>query len=170
MPKTILALAALFVGCSAFAQTSGGSLPSFTATSLTGNAVTAAALTGQPAILIVTPSRGAAPDTRQWAQALRKHIDTKSVRVRDVIAVDLPFFVSQQMAADQARQKIPSDYYDQTWLTAGSKLETALGIPDQSKQAVVLVLDSHGGIVYRVTGGPTKARLQQIESAVQSTK
>lgn len=49
------------------------SLQGFKATSLTGQVVTEERLIGQPTVLIVTPSRSAAGETRQWAQALREN-------------------------------------------------------------------------------------------------
>ena len=43
-------------------------MPDFTATALTGEKVSAAQLIGQPTILIVTPSKDAAKNTRLWAE------------------------------------------------------------------------------------------------------
>lgn len=170
MKVAILAASALFVGFAAFAHTSKGPLPSFSATALTGQTVTRDDLIGQRTVLIMTPSREAAEDTRQWAHKLRKTLDTTKVRVRDVIAVNLPFFISEQYAVSRARDQIPSRYYKQTWLTGGSKLETALGIPTDSEQAFVFVLDARGRVVARVKGGPTPARVHQIESAIKTSE
>lgn len=41
---------------------------------------------GQPTILIVTPSRVAADETRDWAEALPEHIDLNRWRVHAVRA------------------------------------------------------------------------------------
>jgi len=146
------------------------SLPSFEATSLTGKSVRAAQLMGQPTILIVTPSKGAAGDTRRWAESLRAQLDEKSIRVRDVLAIDLPFFMDEADALGRAREKIPSRYHDQTWLYAKPKLEKELGIPVDSTRAFVLVLAADGRILERVDGAPTDERLQSVLSAVRSIK
>lgn len=155
-----------------FAAASGSVLaqspiPSFQATALTGQTVTEQKLLGQPTVLIVTPSRGASEETRQWVQSLRKNIDQSKVRVRDVIAIDLPFFMSENDALGIARGKIPERYHDQSWLLNDTVLEKALDIPPASEQAFVLVFDSQGRVMARVQGEPTQAKVQEIESAVQ---
>ncbi len=105
-----------------------------------------------------------------WAEALRKNLDQKTIRIRDVIAVDLPYFMSERDAIGRAKEKIPARYYDQTWLTAGTKLEIALDIPTGSDSAFVFVLDSQGKILARVQGEPTEQRVGEINSAVQNTR
>jgi len=54
---------------------------------------------------IVTPSTDAAKDTRLWVEALRKNVDQSGVRVRDVFAIDLPFFMSEDDAIGRAKEK-----------------------------------------------------------------
>lgn len=167
----LIALAVALLGSSSvLAQTAGSPIPSFTATALSGEKVTADKLIGQPTILIVTPSKDAAEDTRLWAKALRKNIDQKSVRVRDVLAIDLPFFMSESDAISRAKKKIPARYYDQTWILAEADLEKALNIPTDSPKAFVIVLDSSGKIVARVEGKPNEARVNEVQSAVESLK
>ncbi|MBA2721590.1 MAG: hypothetical protein H0U56_01575 [Methylibium sp.] len=170
MFKTFIVSVALLGASSAFAQTAASPIPSFTATALSGKKVTADKLIGQPTILIVTPSKEAAEDTRLWAKALRKNIDQQAIRVRDVLAIDLPFFMSESDAIGRAKKKIPARYYDQTWILAETDLEKALNIPTNSRKAFVIVLDAEGKIVARVEGEPTEARLNEVQSAVQSIK
>lgn len=110
MTKPLALFAALLCASSVFAQTAGSPIPSFTATALSGQKVTAAKLIGQPTVLIVTPSKDAAEGTRLWAKALRKNIDQKAIRVRDVLAIDLPFFMSEGDAIGRAKKKIPARY------------------------------------------------------------
>lgn len=141
-------------------------LPSFEATSLTGNVVTEQRLIGQPAVLIVTPSKAAAGETRQWARALRKNIDPHKVMVRDILVIDLPFFISERDAVGRAKEKIPKRYHDQTWLLAESSLEQALHIPRSSEEATVLVLNPEGKVIARVSGKPTPQRINEIENSV----
>lgn len=151
----------------ASASSAQSTLPSFEATALTGQTVTEEKLIGQPSVLIVTPSRGAAEQTREWAQALRKNINQDKVRVRDVLALDLPFFISESDAIGRAKEKIPKQYHDQTWLLNESSLEQALNIPPSSEDAFVLVLNAEGKVVARVKGQPTKRTINEIESAVE---
>lgn len=161
-------LAALLVVPAASADTSGSPIPDFTATALTGEKVHADQLMGQPTILIVTSSKGAAEQTRAWAGALRKNIDEKSIRIRAVLAVDLPFFMGESDAIGRAKEKIPERYYDQTWLTSGTTLENALDIPTGSSKVFVMVLNTEGSIVVRVAGEPARQRVDAVARAVES--
>jgi peroxiredoxin len=166
-----LALAlALLSPVNAWAQLSNSPIPDFTATALTGEKVSAAQLIGQPTILIVTPSTDAAKDTRLWAAALRKNVDQSAVRIRDVLAIDLPFFMSEEDAIGRAKEKIPVRYQDQTWILNESILESALNIPRDSARAFVFVLDAQGQVIARVEGAPNEATLSEVEMAVRSTQ
>ena len=151
------------------ASAADDAVPSFSATALTGRKVTAADLIGQPAVLILTPSKEAAGDTRTWAKALRDKLD-RTVRVRDVLAIDLPFFMSESDAIGRAKDKIPARYYDQTWLMSNKVLESALDVPASSREAFVFVLDSRGHVAARVHGAATPARVSEIRSALQSLR
>lgn len=167
MNKLIRSAFAALLVAAAGAGLAQGPIPSFEATSLTGQTVTAQALIGQPTVLIVTPSRDAAQETRQWVEALRKNIDQGKVRVRDVLALDLPFFISEQDALGRAREKIPQRYHDQTWLMNEGPLEEALNVPASSEDAFVLVLNAQGQVVARAKGQPTQRSIQEIQNAVQ---
>ena len=169
--KTSITLAlVLLAPVAAWSQLSSSPIPDFTATALTGGKVSAAQLIGQPTILIVTPSKDAAKDTRLWAEALRKNVDQSGVRIRDVLAIDLPFFISEEDAIGRAKEKIPARYQDQTWILSESNLESALNISRDSAKAFVFVLDAQGKIIARVEGEPNDARLSEVELAVRSTK
>jgi len=154
----------------AWSQLSDSLIPEFTATVLTGEQIKSTQLIGQPTILIVTPSKDAAEDTRLWANALRANIDPSLVRIRDVLAIDLPFFMSEEDAIGRAKAKIPARYQDQTWLLNESTLETALSIPRDSASAFVFVLDAQGQVVARVEGEPSDSKMAQVETAISSTQ
>lgn len=169
--KTSIALVlALLAPVAAWSQLSSSPIPDFTATALTGGKISAAQLIGQPTILIVTPSKDAAKDTRLWAEALRQNVDQSAVRIRDVLAIDLPFFMSEEDAIGRAKEKIPARYQDQTWILSESNLESALNIPRDSAKAFVFVLDAQGKVIARIEGEPNDAKLSEVEKAVRSTK
>jgi len=170
MKKSITLALALLAPVGAWSQISSSPIPDFTATALTGEKVSAAQLIGQPTILIVTPSKDAAKDTRLWAEALRKNVDQSAVRIRDVLAIDLPFFMSEEDAIGRAKEKIPGRYQDQTWILSESNLESALNIPRDSAMAFVFVLDAQGKVIARVEGAPNHAKLNEVGKAVRSTK
>lgn len=143
------------------------SVPQFDAVSLTGKTVSSEQLIGQVTLLIITPSREAEQPTLEWADALRAQIDIDRYRIRDVIAVDLPFFISVEAAIDQARGKVPKRYHEHTWLLDEPVLEKAFEVPRKSKQACVVVLNSRGIAVLRIHGALTESRLQSVVSALQ---
>ena len=126
MKISVTFLLALLASAAAWSQLASSKIPDFTATALTGEKVSSAELIGQPTILIVTPSMDAAQDTRLWVEALRKNIDEKAIRIRGVLAIDLPFFMSESEAIGRAKEKIPARYFDQTWIFAEQDLENAL--------------------------------------------
>jgi peroxiredoxin len=170
MKVSVAFLLALLAPVAAWSQLASSPIPSFTATALTGEKISAAKLIGQPTILIVTPSKDAAEDTRLWAGALRRNVDQSSVRIRDVLAIDLPFFISEADAIGRAKEKIPARYQDQTWILSEPDLESALDIPRNSAKAFVFVLDAQGKIVARVEGDPSDAKVSEVEAAVRSTQ
>lgn len=147
---------------------SDGPWPSFTATTLNGEKVDSDKLLGQPTLLILTPSRDAAESTRQWVNRLRSQIDHRKYRVRDVLAVDLPFFMSEEDAIGKAKEKVPQRYHDQTWILNSQVMEGALGVPSDSEEAVIVVLDTNGNLVSQVHGVVTDARMTEITNALQA--
>lgn len=159
---------ALLLPVGAWAQLSNSPIPNFTATALTGEKISATQLIGQPTILIVTPSKDAAKSTRLWAEALRKNVDQSAVRIRDVLAIDLPFFMSEADAIGRAKDVIPARYHDQTWILSESSLESALNIPRDSAKAFVFVLDAQGEVIARVDGAPNEAKISEVKTALRS--
>ena len=139
---------------------------SFTATSLTYEKVDSKVLLGQPTLLIITPSKAAADSTKAWTNALEKALEAKKLRIRAVLTIDLPFFMSEADAVGRAREVVPERYYDQTWILDSQIMEEALDIPTESKLAVVLILDASGSIIARVHGQLTDLRLAVIVRAV----
>ncbi|MFT7524972.1 MAG: putative transcriptional regulator [Arenicella sp.] len=144
-----------------------GPWPSFTATTLSGEKIDSDKLLGQPTLLILTPSRNAAESTREWVNALRSQIDQSKYRVRDVLAVDLPFFMSEEDAISRAKEKVPKRYHDQTWILNSRVMEDALGVPSDSDEVVIVVLDANGNLVSQVHGRVTTARINEITDALQ---
>lgn len=165
---TTLTLLAMLTLCGARALAEDAPWPSFTATTLSGEKIHSDKLLGQPTLLILTPSRNAAESTRGWVNALRSKIDQSKYRVRDVLAVNLPFFMSEEDAIGRAKEKVPKRYHDQTWILNSQVMEGALGVPSDSEEAVIVVLDKNGKLVWQVHGLVTAARMSEIVVALQS--
>lgn len=156
----------------ALAQSQGqappGSLSNFQATSLTGQAKTDEDLTGSPTVLIVTPTRAAGNASSSWGTQLEGKIPA-GTQLRGVIAVELPFFISEQMALDQARSQLPRRSWDQTWLVTGEKLEQSLGVPSEAGEPYVLVLDAQGQVVAKENGTATQQKVSRVLNAIPQT-
>jgi hypothetical protein len=131
---TTLTLLAMLTLCGASAIAGDGPWPSFTATMLSGEKVHSDKLLGQPTLLILTPSRNAAESTREWVNALRSKIDQSKYLVRDVLAVNLPFFMSEEDAIGLAKEKVSTRYHDQTWILNSQVMEGALGVAPDSER------------------------------------
>ena len=99
---------------------------------------------------------------------MRSKIDHSKDRVRDVLAVDLPFFMSEEDVIARAKEKVPLRYHDQTWILNSQVMEGALGVPSDSDEAVIIVLDTNGNLVSQVHGRVTTARMKEITDALQS--
>lgn len=164
----ILTLLVLLIQCGPLVNAGEGPWPSFTATTLSGEKVDSEKLIGQPTLLILTPSGNAAESTREWVKTLRSKIDQSKYRVRDVLAVDLPFFMSEEDAIERAKEKVPKRYHDQTWILNSQIMEGALGVPSDSVEAVIVVLDKNGNLISQVHGRVTSARMSEITDALQS--
>jgi predicted transcriptional regulator len=100
-------------------------------------------------------------------KALRSKIDQSKYRVRDVLAVDLPFFMSEEDAIERTKEKVPKRYHDQTWILNSQIMEDALGVPSDSEEAVIVVQDTNGNLVSQVHGTVTTARMNDIIDALQ---
>jgi predicted transcriptional regulator len=162
---TLLAIL-IFFGPSVIAG--DGPWPSFTATTLSGEKVDSDILIGQPTLLILTASRNAVESTREWANTLRSKTDQSKYRVRSLLAVDLPFFMSEEDVIDRAKGKVPKRYHDQTWILNSQIMEDALGEPFDSEEAVIVVLDKDGNLISQVHGRVTTARMSEITDALKS--
>lgn len=163
-----LTLFAILTLCVPAAIAGDGPWPSFTATTLSGGKVDSNKLIGQPTLLILTPSRNAAKSTREWVKTLRSKIDHSKYRVRDVLAVNLPFFMSEEDVIGKAKEKVPQRYHDQTWILNSQIMEDALGVPSDSDEAVIVVLDKSGNLISQVHGKVTATRMSEIIAALQS--
>lgn len=99
--------------------------------------------------------------------ALRSEIDESEYRIRDLLAVDLPFFISNEDAIGRAKEKVPARYHDQTWILNAQIMENALDVPPDSDEAVIIVLDKSGNILTQVHGPLTSARMEAITMALE---
>lgn len=76
--------------------------------------------------------------------------------------------MSEADAIGLAKKKVPKRFHDQTWILNSQVMEGALGVPSDSDEAVIVVLDKNGNLVSQVHGMVTTARMSEITVALQS--
>lgn len=114
----------------------------------------------------MTPSQAAGRETRSWARRLEGSPAFSQIPVRDMICIELPFYVSRSNAIDRARKKVPPRYYGRTWMIWNTDFVKALHIPAANPHAFVIVVDAQGHVVAREHGRPDGARFSRIKRAV----
>ncbi|GAA3948420.1 hypothetical protein [Allohahella marinimesophila] len=142
--------------------------PDFAAINLNKEPVQSSSLIGQRTIVIVTPSEEAADSTQRWVEALRSEVEEDAFRVRTLITLDLPFFVSVEAAVGDAKEVVPEEFHDQTWILDSDVLEDAIGVERGSSRAAVIILDSQGNMVELSHGPLTEERLQTVVKAARA--
>lgn len=160
---------ALVTSMAASAPALGETFPPFQGMSLTGVPISKADLTGKQAILIVTPSQKAVRETQLWAQVLDAHIDQRTVLIRDILAIELPFYMSHEALVKRVKEKIPVQYHHQTWIPDNTHVKHALHIPTRAANTYVFVLDADGNVVRRIKGPPNQTRLAAVKQALDTS-
>ncbi len=105
-----------------------------------------------------------------WVSALRSDINAKELRVRDVLAIHLPFVMTGEDAIDLAKGSIPDSCHDHTWLLTEPVLERSLSIPISGEDAFVFVFDPEGRTAVRVRGEPTGRKLRELREVVDGLR
>ncbi|EPX58970.1 hypothetical protein D187_003347 [Cystobacter fuscus DSM 2262] len=141
----------------------GQELPFFVGTDLTGTQRRSSELTRQPSVVIAATSRAASGEAHSWARALIERYGN-NIPLVTLIAIDLPFFISDDLARGKAREKIPHEYWEQTWLGGEGDIQRALQLEPDSEVPYVFTLDSQGRIsaaVHGPVGAPESSRIWQ---------
>jgi predicted transcriptional regulator len=76
--------------------------------------------------------------------------------------------MSEEDVIGRAKEQVPQRYHDQTWILNSQIMESALGVPSDSEEAVIVVLDKNGNLISQVHGKVTAARMSEITNALQS--
>lgn len=159
----IALMGALFPALASAAIPVGQELPFFVGTDLTGTQRRSSELTGRPTVVIAATSRAASGEAQAWAQQLVER-SGGSVPLVTLIAIDLPFFISDNMALGMARDRIPHKYWDQTWLGGEGDIQRALQMEPGSGVPYVFTLDAQGRItaaVHARVGDPQASHVWQ---------
>ncbi len=90
----------------------------------------------------------------------------QTANVIDILAIQLPFFISENTAIEEAKKKIPKQYWSRTWFVSGSNLEQGLGIAAESEKVRVIVLSAASEIIAKVSGPPTDDKVDKIKNTL----
>jgi hypothetical protein len=140
-------------------------VPPFKARALSGGHRTEQDLLGQPTVLVITPTKTAARESKRWGEELQEAMPPR-VALRALLAVDIPFFVPDDFAVRKAQEKVPARLWDRTWLLTHGKIEEKLGLPDGAAEPFVFALDADGRIVARTRGAVTTEKIRLIADAL----
>lgn len=139
-------------------------IPDFEAKALSGQTMHRRDLVGTPTILIVNPSEEAGEEAKAWAYGIRDELGP-DVRQRTIIAVDVPFFVTEFVAIGKAQSQVEKRYWNRTWLLRNTEFEESLGIPSKSADPHVFVLDARGRIAAHVQGELGADKMLRLQTA-----
>jgi len=120
-------------------------------------------LAKQPAIVIMTFSRGAQQQAREWFEALPSAAPGVRI-VRVAVVEDVPRFVRGMMKSGMRKGIPPAQQGDFVLLFEGEKPLRQLAGVQSDGDAYVLVLDGAGMVKGRSSGKPTPDKLQALSS------
>lgn len=160
-------LGGLLPGLASAGLSVGQPLPAFQGTDLTGTERQSSELVGRPAVVIAATSRSASGAAQAWGRALAGHTGD-GMPLITLMAVDLPFFISNGMALRVARGKIPRSYWPDTWLGGEGDIQRALELEPDSDTPYVFTLDDQGNITAAVHAGVDAPEADRIWLAVRA--
>jgi len=154
-PRTCLAVAlaalAFAFAPRAFADPHPGApAPAFTAIDLNGHVHSSRELAQHPTLVVVCTSGDASRAADEWLQRAHAQMAHAGVRVITVVALSLPFFVTDGMVRDRARPQTPNAAWGDTWIEIHGNAQRALGVSDGSSTPYVFTVDSTGHVLASV--------------------
>ena len=142
----------------------GNLFPSFTSTDLHGREVTTREWLRGRSLLVVTTDREGSERSRAWLEAAVQRAPP-ALRLRSIVSLHLPFFVSVGMARGQARMQVPRAAWGDTLLDVRGQSAQALRLTT-SREPYVFVIDADGRVVASVHGPVDAPRSRSIWEAL----
>jgi hypothetical protein len=159
MALAVAAIASMS-GVSAAEPQTGQALPAFAATDLLGRQRQSRELVGRPTLVVAITDANAGNAMQAWFDTAGTRAPA-GVRRQSILALSLPFFVPSGLARGRARERVPREYWGDTWLGTNGSLRRTLGLRD-SPQPYVFVLDGTGRVtasVHATAGSPAAATI-----------
>jgi hypothetical protein len=169
-PRTLTAaaFAALILGSASQTHADprpGAAAPSFDAEDLNGRAHSSRELAQRPTVVVVCTSADASSAANAWLQQAKNRAHGQ-VRVVTLVALRLPFFVSQGMVRGRARPQVNPGEWTNTWIDVHGHVQSALGISDGSATPYVFTVDAQGRVVASVHAPVNHPSASAIMSAI----
>lgn len=148
------------------APETGQKVPDITVQDVTGEPQRLRALIegGERTLLVAIMDRDAEPKMRAWFEAADEKAPATIQRI-SVLALDLPFFVSDDYARSTARDKVPKRYWHETLMGTDGKLARLLGL-GAGETPWVFVIDGEGKVLARLHGNVKDPKAREIWDAL----
>jgi hypothetical protein len=142
----------------------GEPLPEFSTRDLLDRPRQSRELVGRPTLLVVITDKDGGDEMQKWFDAARTRVP-ESVRRASILTLKLPFFVSTGTVRGKAREKVPRDFWGDTWLDKNGAMGKALGLAS-SRTPYAFVLDARGRVVAAVHGTADAREAQAVWDAL----
>ena len=143
----------------------GESLPSFSAKDLNGNEHESRELLGQRTLVVAMTDRDGGDAMQRWFEAADARLGKGRYKSMALISLRLPFFVSGGAARSRAKQRVPREFWEETWLDRDGRMAKALALPS-SREPFVFVVDAEGRVLASVRGPADTPEAASIWSAL----
>lgn len=143
----------------------GSLFPTFTATDLHGRQVSTREWLRGRSLVVVTTDREGSDLSRAWMEAAVQRA-LPELRLRAIVSLHLPFFVSAAMARGQARKQVPQAAWGDTLLDIRGQSAKRLRLPT-SREPYVFVIDAEGRVVASAHGPVDDPRSRTIWKALE---
>ncbi|MBZ4416915.1 peroxiredoxin [Myxococcus sp. RHSTA-1-4] len=142
----------------------GESLPEFSTKDLLDQPHQSRELVGRTTLLVVITDKDGGDEMRRWFDTANTRVPG-SVHRASILTFKLPFFVSAGTVRGKAREKVPREFWRDTWLDKNGDMAKALGLAS-SRTPYAFVLDARGRVVAAVHGTVDSPEAQAVWDAL----
>lgn len=143
----------------------GEPLPSFSAKDLNGADHQSHELQGHRTLVVAMTERDGGDAMQKWFDTADERLGKGHYHSQSLISLRLPFFVSAGAARSRAKERVPQEFWDDTWLDKDGRMAKLLSLP-QGRESTAFVLDAQGRVVASVHGPPDSPEAGRIWSAM----
>lgn len=143
----------------------GETLPSFSAKDLNGTEHESRELLGQRTLVVAMTDRDGGDAMQRWFDAADTRLGKGRYQSTALISLKLPFFVSGGAARGRAKEKVPQEFWEETWLDRDGRMAKVLALP-KSREPFVFVVDAEGRVLASVHGPADSPEAESIWSAL----